>query len=224
MEQKRFGTGVRESKGTIMEINIVNMKNEPVEKLEVPESIAEADQNKSLVYEMVRQYQAGGRQGTAATKTRGLVSGSGRKLWRQKGTGRARIGSIRSPLWRHGGTVFGPQPRNYSYSVPAKKQKAALRSVLAQKLKGSSVFVLEEISLEQAKTSAARKFLTAFKIDSKTLFVDSAKNKSLRLSVRNLGNAKFSTVAGLNIVDAMKYKNLVISKDAFSQLTKMLAK
>ncbi len=207
-----------------MEINIVNMKNEPVEKLEVPESIADAAQNKSLVYEIVRQFQAGGRQGTAATKTRGLVSGSGRKLWRQKGTGRARIGSIRSPLWRHGGTVFGPQPRSYSYSVPSKKQKAALRSVLAQKLKGSSLFVVEEMNLEKPKTSAARELLSAFKLDSKTLFVDSSKNKGLQLSVRNLENAKFSTVAALNIVDAMKYKNLVISKDAFSQLTKMLAK
>lgn len=207
-----------------MEINIVNMKNEPVEKLEVPVSIADAAQNKSLVYEIVRQFQAGGRQGTAATKTRGLVSGSGRKLWRQKGTGRARIGSIRSPLWRHGGTIFGPQPRSYAYSVPAKKQKAALRSVLAQKLKGSNLFVVEEISLDKPKTSAARELLSAFKIDSKTLFVDSSRNKGLQLSVRNLENAKFSTVAGLNIVDAMKYKNLVISKDAFSQLTKMLAK
>jgi large subunit ribosomal protein L4 len=207
-----------------MEINIVNMKNEPVEKLEVPESIADAPQNKSLVYEIVRQYQAGGRQGTAATKTRGLVSGSGRKLWRQKGTGRARIGSIRSPLWRHGGTVFGPQPRSYSYSVPAKKQKAALRSVLAQKLKDSSLFVVQDITLEKPKTSAARELLSAFKIEKKTLFVDSANNKSLHLSVRNLGNAKFSTVASLNVVDALKYKNLVISKNAFSQLTKMLAK
>jgi large subunit ribosomal protein L4 len=207
-----------------MEINIVNMKNEPVEKLEVPESIAEAAQNKSLVYEIVRQYQAGGRQGTAATKTRGLVSGSGRKLWRQKGTGRARIGSIRSPLWRHGGTIFGPQPRNYSFSVPAKKQKAALRSVLAQKLKDSNLFVVQEITLEKPKTSAARELLSAFKIDKKTLFVDSASNKSLHLSVRNLENAKFATVASLNVVDALKYKNMVISKTAFSQLTKMLAK
>ena len=207
-----------------MEINIVNMKNEPVEKLEVPESIAEAAQNNSLVYEIVRQYQAGGRQGTAATKTRGLVSGSGRKLWRQKGTGRARIGSIRSPLWRHGGTVFGPQPRDYSYSVPAKKQKAALRSVLAQKLKDSSLFVVQEITLEKPKTSAARELLSAFKIEKKTLFVDSASNKSLHLSVRNLENAKFTTVASLNVVDVLKYKNLVISKNEFSQLTKMLAK
>jgi large subunit ribosomal protein L4 len=207
-----------------MEINIVNMKNEPVEKLEVPESIAEAAPNKNLIYEMVRQFQAGGRQGTAATKNRALVSGSGRKLWRQKGTGRARIGSIRSPLWRHGGTVFGPHPRDYSYTVPAKKQRAALRAVLAQKLKGSNLFVLEEISLEKPKTSAAKELLSSLKIESKTLFVDSSENQSLKRSVRNLENAKFSTLAGLNIVDTLKYKNLVISKNAFSQLTKMLAK
>jgi large subunit ribosomal protein L4 len=207
-----------------MEINIVNMKNEPVDKLEVPESIAEATPNKSLIYEMVRKFQAGGRQGTAASKNRALVSGSGRKLWRQKGTGRARIGSIRSPLWRHGGTVFGPQPRDYSYSVPAKKQRAALRSVLAQKLKDSNLFVVEEIQLEKPKTSAAKELLSSLKIESKTLFVDSNENQSLRRSVRNLENAKFSTLAGLNIFDALKYKYLVISKNAFSQLIKMLAK
>ena len=100
-----------------MEINVINMKNEPVEKLEMPDSIASADPNKSLFMKWFGSIRASGSQGTAATKTRGLVSGSGRKLWRQKGTGRARIGSIRSPLWRHGGTVFGPQPRDYSYSA-----------------------------------------------------------------------------------------------------------
>src|SRR4029077_11074051 len=116
-----------------MELNIVNMNNEPVDKLEVPELITTAKANKALIYELVRQYQAGGRAGTHATKNRALVSGSGKKLWRQKGTGRARIGSIRSPLWRHGGTVFGPQPRDYSYSMPAKARTAALRSALTQR-------------------------------------------------------------------------------------------
>src|SRR5436309_15367583 len=122
-----------------MEINIVNAKNEPVEKVEVPESIASAEPNEALIYELVRQYQAGGRQGTAATKNRALVSGSGRKLWKQKGTGRARIGSIRSPLWRHGGTVHGPQPRDYSYRIPGKKRLGALRAIVAQKVRDNSL-------------------------------------------------------------------------------------
>jgi large subunit ribosomal protein L4 len=207
-----------------MEINVINMNNEPVEKFELPDAIATADPNPALVYELVRQYRAGGRQGTHATKTRGLVSGSGRKLWKQKGTGRARIGSIRSPLWRHGGTVFGPQPRDYSYTMPSKKRIAALRSVLAQKVKNNSVFIVDEINFENPKSKTALGFLKTLQLTNRTLFVDSRNNKNLQLSVRNLSNAKFSSVAALNIVDALKYRNLVISKPAFTQLTKILAR
>jgi large subunit ribosomal protein L4 len=207
-----------------MEINIINMNNEPVEKFELPDSIATADPNPALVYEMVRQYQAGARQGTHSTKTRGLVSGSGRKLWKQKGTGRARIGSIRSPLWRHGGTVFGPQPRDYSYAMPSKKRIAALRSVLAEKVKNNSVFIVDEIVFENPKSKTALGFLKTLQLTNRTLFVDSRNNKNLQLSIRNLSNAKFSSVAALNIVDAMKYRNLVISKPAFTQLAKILAR
>ncbi len=208
-----------------MEINIVNMKNEPVEKIEVPESIASARANESLIYELVRQYQANGRQGTAATKNRALVSGSGRKLWKQKGTGRARIGSIRSPLWRHGGTVFGPQPRDYSYRVPTKKRISALRSILSQKMKENAVFVVDEIAFETPRTKAAIEFLKAMNLnEAKTLFVDNNRNTNLERSVRNLPTAKFSSVASFNVVDALNYNNLVISKTAFNQLTRMLEK
>jgi large subunit ribosomal protein L4 len=205
-----------------MEINIINMKNEPVGTLEIPESLA-TEPKPAVVYELVRQFQAGGRQGTAATKTRGLVSGSGRKLWRQKGTGRARIGSVRSPLWRHGGTVFGPQPRDYSYTVPSKKRLLALRSVLSEKVKTNSIVVVDEIQFDKPKTKVALEFLTSLKLDSKTLFVDSSNNANLRLAVRNLPNAKFTSIARLNIVDLLKYKNFVISREAFDQLTKILA-
>lgn len=205
-----------------MEINIINMKNEAVGTVEVPESLA-AEAKPAVVYELVRQYQANGRQGTAATKTRGLVSGSGRKLWRQKGTGRARIGSVRSPLWRHGGTVFGPQPRDYSYNVPSKKRLLAFRSVLSEKIKSNSIFVVDEIQFDQPKTKAALQFVTSLKLNAKTLFVDSSDNKNLQLAVRNLQGAKFTTVAQLNIVDLLKYKNFVVSKEAFDQLTKILA-
>jgi large subunit ribosomal protein L4 len=207
-----------------MEINVINMNNEPVEKVELPDEIASADPNPALVYELVRQYRAGARQGTHSTKTRGLVSGSGRKLWKQKGTGRARIGSIRSPLWRHGGTVFGPQPRDYSYSMPTKKRITALRSVLAEKVKNNSVFIVDEITFENPKSKAALEFLKTLQLTNRTLFIDSRNNKNLQLSVRNLANAKFSSVAALNIVDALKYRNLVISKPAFTQLTKILAR
>lgn len=208
-----------------MEINVINVKNEPVEKLEVPEVISGAKPNESLVYEAVRQYQASGRQGTAATKNRALVSGSGRKLWKQKGTGRARIGSIRSPLWRHGGTVHGPQPRDYSYRMPAKKQVAAMRSVLAQKMKDNALFVVDQIDLENGKTKSVLELLKSLDLAAgKTLFVDSGENKNLKMSVGNVSQAKFCTVARLNVVDALKYKNLVISKPAFNQLTKILAR
>jgi len=207
-----------------MEINVINMKNEPVETLELPETIAFAESNPALIYEMVRQYQAGGRQGTHATKGRGEVRGSGRKLWKQKGTGRARIGSIRSPLWRHGGTVHGPQPRDYSYSVPTKKRIAALRSVLADKMKNKSLFVINEISFENPKSKTALELLKTLQLTNRTLFVDSRNNKNLQMSIRNLPNAKFSSVAALNVVDALKYRNFVISKPAFAQLTKILAR
>ncbi len=206
-----------------MEMNVVNMKNEPVEKLEVPDMIAEATAAESLVYEVVRQYQAGGRQGTAATKNRALVSGSGRKLWRQKGTGRARIGSVRSPLWRHGGTVFGPQPRDYAYKMPAKKRMTVYRALLASKMKNNALFIVDDLQFSTPRTKAAQEFLASFQIvDSKTLFVDLAKNTGLKLSVRNLDGVKFATIAGLNVVDMMKYKNLVISRQAFTELTKAL--
>jgi len=207
-----------------MELKIINMKNEQVETLEVPEQIASAKPNRHLIYELVRQHQAGARQGTHATKNRALVSGSGRKLWKQKGTGRARIGSVRSPLWRHGGTVFGPQPRDYSYTVPTKKRIAALRSVLSQKIKSDSLFIIDNMELEKAKTKAAIELLALLQLSKTTLFVDSSKNKNLQLSLRNLEQAKFSTLAALNVVDALKYKNIVISKQAFNQLTKVLAK
>jgi large subunit ribosomal protein L4 len=206
-----------------MEINVMNMKNEPVEILEIPDSLVSVKSKPEVVYEVVRQYRANARQGTAATKTRGLVSGSGRKLWRQKGTGRARIGSVRSPLWRHGGTVFGPQPRDYSYSIPAKKRLLALRSVFSQKVKDKNLIVVDEILFDKPKTKAALEFLTALNVDSSALFVDNAQNKNLQYAIKNLPKAKFSTVARLNIVDALKYKNLVISKEAFNQLTQILA-
>src|SRR5262245_56546877 len=143
-----------------MEINIVNMNNERLESLEIPQEIAEATAKKGLIYELVRQYQTSGRQGTHATKGRGQVSGSGRKLWRQKGTGRARIGSIRSPLWRHGGTVFGPQPRDYSYGVPAGKRVAAFRAVFSKKMKDNNLVVVDEINFEQPKTKTALELIS----------------------------------------------------------------
>ena len=205
-----------------MEINVINMKNEAVEKVELPDVIASAEPNPSLVYELVRQFQAGGRQGTHATKGRGEVSGSGRKLWKQKGTGRARIGSIRSPLWRHGGTVHGPQPRDYSYSIPSKKKLAALRTVLAEKIKNKSLFVVDQITFENSKSKSALEFLKALQLTNRTLFIDSRNNRNLQMSVKNLANAKFSSVAAFNVVDALKYRNVVISKPAFTQLTKIL--
>ncbi len=207
-----------------MEINIVNMKNEPVDKVEIPEMVADAQPNRSLVYELVRQYQAGGRQGTAATKTRGLVSGSGRKLWKQKGTGRARIGSVRSPLWRHGGTVFGPQPRDYSYRIPSKKRILAICSILSQKMKDGGVFVVDEIRVESGKTKDAAEWMKSFQLKEETLIVDQVRNENLQRSVRNLPGVKFSTVAAFNVVDALKFKNLIISKQAFQQLARMLTK
>lgn len=208
---------------SVMQIDVINMNLERVEKVEVSEAIVDAPENESLLYEVVRQHQMSGRQGTAATKNRALVQGSGRKLWKQKGTGRARIGSIRSPLWRHGGTVFGPHPRDYSYRIPSKKRIAALRSVLGQKLRNQDVVVVDEMNFEQPKVKAAIDFLNQLELTSGVLFVDSRANRNLQLSVRNLKNVKFLTVPSFNVVDALHCKTLVISKHAFGQLTGILA-
>src|SRR3989440_13104964 len=169
-------------------IDVLDLNGKKVGTLELAEEVFGAV-NEDLLWEAVKHYRAAQRAGTHATKNRKLVSGSGKKLWRQKGTGRARVGSIRSPLWRHGGTVHGPQPRSYDYQFPRKKLLGALRSALAAKLADSKLIVVEDFELKEAKSKQVREALDALKVEKTALLVDQGSkegNRNLELSSRNL--------------------------------------
>src|SRR5437867_2766786 len=181
------------------EIDVKNLVNEVVGKLELSDHVFRAKPNEPLIWEAVKHYADSLRSGTAATKTRREVSGSGKKLWRQKGTGRARIGSIRSPLWRHGGTVHGPQPRSYQYRFPRRKLRGALRSALSAKLGDNALTVVEGLTLENPKTRELRKLLAGLGTRGRVLVVSSGENRNLLLSSRNLPNVKLVPGSGVNI-------------------------
>jgi large subunit ribosomal protein L4 len=202
-------------------LQVFDQAGNPANEVELADSVFAYPDKGHLVYEAVVNYRANQRQGTAATKTRAEVSGGGRKPWRQKGTGRARAGSTRSPLWRKGGTTFGPQPRDYSYELPKKARRNALRSVLSRKLTDSLILVLREIDIKEPKTKEAAALLKAFHINS-ALLVDSHENTNLFLSVRNLPKIKAVDVRTLNVYDVLNYKWLVFSQRALESAMERL--
>jgi len=206
------------------EIEVKNLANEVVEKIELSDKVFRAELNQPLIWEAVQHYTASLRAGTAATKTRGEVSGSGKKLWRQKGTGRARIGSIRSPLWRHGGTVHGPRPRDYSYRFPRKKLRSAMCSALSAKLGENRLTVVDRLAPGSHKTQQLRKVLQGFGATRKVLLVDSDRDRNLRLSSRNLPAVKLVTDSNLNIFDVVNSSQLIFSKSAILQVQEVLSR
>jgi len=206
------------------EIEVKNLANEVVGKLELSDEVFKAKSNQTLIWEAVKHYNDSRRAGTASTKVRGEVSGSGKKLWRQKGTGRARVGSIRSPLWRHGGTVHGPKPRDYSYTFPRKKLRGAMRSALSLKLSENSLTVIDEFSLDSNKTKDFQKILTNFGFTGKVLVVDSGENENLSLSSRNLPKVKLVSGNGVNIYDVVNSNMLLFSKGSLLQLQEVLSR
>src|SRR5580704_1126402 len=165
-------------------VDVVDLNNAVVGSLELSDEVFDAPLNKDLLYEAVRHSQAVRRGGNAKTKTRHEVAGSGKKLWKQKGTGRARMGSIRSPLWRHGGTTHGPQPRDYSYKLPRKMMLGALRSALSAKLRDGELRIVREFSLSEPKSKLMRQTLTALEANKTVLLVDNTDNRNLELSSR----------------------------------------
>src|SRR2546423_3980389 len=179
-------------------VKVRNLKNEEVSDLELSDAVFGAELNESLIHAAVKAYLAGARQGTVGTKTRGDVSGSGRKLWKQKGTGRARIASIRSPLWKGGGNVHGPQARDWSYSLPKKMRRGALRSALSARLREGNLVVLEAFKLDAPKTKEFIGALGRLGLAGKTLIVDSLDNAHLILSSRNVQGVKIANGRGLN--------------------------
>lgn len=202
-------------------LDIIDRSGRTAAQVDLPESVF-SEANDHLIYEAVVNFRANQRQGTAATKTRAFVRGGGKKPWRQKGTGRARVGSIRSPLWKKGGTVFGPQPRDYSYELPKKARRSALRSALAKKHAAQELIVASELELKEPKTREAVALIKALKLDS-ALLVDMADNANLFRAVRNLPRVKAVDVAGLNIYDVLAHKSVVFSRRAFEAILEKLS-
>ncbi len=202
----------------MVEIQVKNWQNEVVEKIALPEEIFSKPLNKHLLWHYVRVYLAHQRQGNASTKTRAEVSGSGRKLWRQKGTGRARIGSIRSPLWRHGGTVHGPKPRKYDYKINEKEKREALKIALSEKVRNNSLIILDSMAVEAPKTKELVQKLKNLQLEKSVLLVDLSKNKEIKLASRNLQKIDCLYIDSINAYEVLAHKNLVISKDAIIKL------
>ena len=205
-------------------VDVKNLEGKKVGKLELADDVFAARVNPHVLHETVRHYLAAQRAGTHKTKQKSEVSGSGRKLWRQKGTGRARIGSIRSPLWRHGGTVHGPVPRSYDYRLPRKVFLGALRSALSAKFADQKITVVENWQLESHKTKPFRQALTRLDDASQTiLLVDAAENMNLERASRNLEGVKLVRAATIEPYDLMRHEALVLSRDAAEKLSRGLS-
>ena len=207
-------------------INIVNLGGTKVGEFELLDEVFAAGINDALLWEAVKHYRASLRQGTAATKVRKNVSGAGRKLWKQKGTGRARIGSIRSPLWRGGGTVHGPQPRSYEYQFPRKKLMGALRSAIAAKIADGKLTVVDTFELAEGKTRLYAKALKTLDAGKTTLLVENGKTltQGLLLGARNLAGVELVLNNEVHPYDLLRYERAIFSTAALEQLTEMLEK
>jgi large subunit ribosomal protein L4 len=204
-------------------VKVRNLKNEEVGDFELPDAVFGAELNEALIHTAVKAFLANARQGTVGTKTRGDVSGSGRKLWKQKGTGRARIASIRSPLWKGGGNVHGPQARDWSQPIPKKMRRGALRSALSERLREGNLIVVDELTFGGPKTKDFVAALGALGFgESKTLIVDALDNDNLLLSARNVKRAKVVGTSGLNIYDVLYHEKLVLSRRAAEQVARAL--
>jgi len=209
-------------------VKVRNLKNKEVGEVTLSDAVFGADLNESLIHAAVMNYRANARAGTSATKTRGNVSGSGRKLWKQKGTGRARIASLRSPLWKGGGNVHGPQPRDWSYQMPKKMRRGALRSALSERLREGNIIIIDEFEFKNPKTSEFVGALAGLKLSDdkrkvvKTLIVDSLDNQNLVLSSRNVEKTTVTNSFGLNIYDIIYHEKLLISKSAIEEINQLL--
>jgi large subunit ribosomal protein L4 len=209
------------------QVDVVNLNGEVVGTVELADEVfAPSEVNEALLWEAVKHYRAAMRQGTAATKNRSMVAGSGKKLWKQKGTGRARVGSVRSPIWRHGGTVHGPQPRSYEYAFPRKKLLGALRSALASKLADGKLTIVDSLELTPAKTKLYRAALDRLEAKKTTLIVENGKtlSQALVLGVRNLDRVELMLNNEVHPYDLLRYERAIFSKAAIEQLGESLVK
>ncbi len=204
-----------------MKVSVYDSSGKKIKEISAPEEVFATPPKDHLIYEAVVAHRANQRQGTASTKTRAMVRGGGRKPWRQKGTGRSRAGSTRSPLWRSGGVTFGPHPRDYSQRVSKKNKRLALKSALAAKLADNQLMVLESLELEEPKTKQGIELLKCLKLDS-ALFVDLNSNTNLILSMRNLPKVKTTDFNQLSVYDVLNHKGLIFSERAFDSLMEKL--
>ncbi|PYZ91858.1 50S ribosomal protein L4 [Salipaludibacillus keqinensis] len=204
-------------------VTLYNQAGSQVGDIELSDNVFGVEPNESVLYEAVVMQQASQRQGTHSTKTRSDVRGGGRKPWRQKGTGRARHGSTRSPIWVGGGVTFGPTPRSYAYKLPKKQRRLALRSALSTKVNADTIRVVEGLSLETPKTKEMKQVLAGLTADKKVLVVTADYNDAVALSVRNLPGVKFVTADGVNVLDLLNHEKLIITQDAVKQVEEVLA-
>ena len=205
-----------------MEVPIVNAENSEVAKITLPSSFC-GGVNDYLMFDQVIAQQASRRRGTASTKTRGKVRGGGKKPWKQKGTGRARAGSTRSPIWRGGGTIFGPQPRSYAYRLPRKARIAALKSALAQKARDGQVRIIESLAFDEPKTKTMVSLLEKLGAERSALIVTAESNYNVERSARNIPYVDALPVAGLNVHDIIRHELLIIVRDALDGIENRLS-
>ena len=206
-----------------MTVDVVNSDNQKVGSVDLRDEVFGGRVKTDLIHESVVRANAAERRGTHATKTRAMVSGSGKKPWRQKGTGRARVGEVRNPLWRKGGTVFGPQPRSYEYQLPKKVEKGALRAALTQKLRDGEVTVVEALAVSEIKTRAAVEMLTRLGVAGKALLVDVKPEDALTLSVRNIEGIRILASNRVSAHDVVDTRRVVMTRAALEKLQEALS-
>ncbi len=205
-------------------VEVKNLKNESVGEIELRDEIFGVPLNEGLIYDAVKNYLANQRQGTVATKTRGQVRGSGKKLWKQKGTGRARVASLRSPLWKGGGNVHGPQPRDWTSEMPRKMKRGALKSALSERLREGNLVVVDGFDLENHKTKTFVSVAQSFGWDKKTLIIEIEPKNNLLISSRNIPGIKVTSGVNVNIYDVLYHEKIVFTRDAINALQEKLSK
>ncbi len=204
-------------------VDVYDIAGKKVDTVELKDEVFGIEPNEAVVHSVLVNYLANQRQGTQSTKTRAEVSGGGRKPWRQKGTGRARQGSIRAPQWIKGGIALGPKPRSYKYTVNKKEKRLAIKSVLSSKVLEKELTVVNEIKLKEIKTKEMQKALNNLKVEGKTLILLPEKNETVQKSARNIEGVKTTLVNTINVYDLLKYKNLVVTLDTVKKLEEVYA-
>ena len=204
-------------------IDVYDLKGKKVSDVELAENVFGIEPNEAIVHSVLVNYLANQRQGTQSTKTRSEVRGGGRKPWRQKGTGRARQGSIRAPQWIKGGIALGPKPRSYYYTVNKKERQLAVKSVLSSKVLENTLVVVDSLDMKEIKTKEMVKVLNNLKVEGKTLMLLPEKNENVQKSARNIEGVKTTLVNTINVYDLLKYKNLVITLDTVKKLEEVYA-